>query len=211
MTREQIVHFVDESLARGQRWERIRIIGGEPTLHPQFHAIVAELLRYRAAVPEVVIEVATHGHGERTQDALRHLPFDVRVENTNKDSAEQPFHTFNVAPIDLPAYVRSDFRNGCAVTEVCGVGLGPYGYYPCAVAAGIDRVMGYNIGRKQLPDPTDDMETELHTFCKVCGHFKREHTPPVTEPVCSPTWESAYQRWHQQRPSLGRYGCRPES
>lgn len=26
----------------------------------------------------------------------------------------------------------------------CGMGVTPYGYYPCAVAGGIDRIFGFN-------------------------------------------------------------------
>lgn len=211
MTTEQVRRFVQESLQSAHRWERIRVIGGEPTLHPTLDEILTELLRYKAVYPSVTIEIASHGYGERTKAALARLPPGVSVENSAKESPLQPFQPFNLAPIDDPTYDRADFRNGCPVTQVCGVGLGPYGYYPCAVAAGIDRVMGYDLGRKTLPASNDDMEPDLATFCKVCGHFKREHRRPITGPLRSPTWEEAYLRWHKQRPSLGTYGCRPES
>jgi hypothetical protein len=205
MTVAQVRRFVDESLAAGQRWERIRVLGGEPTLHPHFHEILEELLRYRAAVPEVVIEVATHGHGERTRAALARLPDGVTVEDTKKDSAVQPFQAFNLAPIDDPAYAGADFANGCPVTEVCGVGLGPYGYYPCAVAAGIDRIFGLDLGRRRLPADDDDLVDQLRAFCRLCGHFRREVEAPVTAPVQSESWRAAYARWRSSPPSLERY------
>jgi hypothetical protein len=197
MTLDQVRRFVDESLAAGQRWERIRVLGGEPTLHPAFGEILVELLRYRDAVPDVVIEVATHGLGDRVQAALARIPDGIVAEDTRKQGPEQPFSTFNVAPIDVPAYADADYTNGCAVTEVCGVGLTPHGYYPCAVAGGIDRIMGYDLARKRLPSPDDDQADQLAAFCRVCGHFKREHEEPVTSAVQSTTWAEAYERWRQ--------------
>lgn len=205
MTVEQVARFVDESLAAGKRWERIRVIGGEPTLHPRFAEILDELRRYKDAVPDVLVEVATHGHGERTRAVLAALPGWVAVEDTRKETPAQPFQAFNVAPADLPAYAGADFANGCPVTEVCGVGLGPYGYYPCAVAAGIDRVFGLGLGRARLPGDDDDLHDQLRAFCRLCGHFRREVEPPVTGPVQSATWRAAYARWREAPPVLGRY------
>lgn len=205
MTVEQIARFVDESLAAGQRWERIRVLGGEPTLHPAFFAILDELLRYKAAVPAVRIEVATHGHGERTRAALARLPPGIEVDDTAKESPLQPFSSFNVAPVDRPDYADADFANGCAVTSDCGIGLTPYGYYPCAVAGGIDRIFGLDLARRRLPAEEDDLEDQLRAFCRRCGHFKREAEPPVAHPVVSESWREAYARWRRAPPTLGRY------
>jgi len=206
MTVDQVGHFVDESLDNGVVWERIRVLGGEPTLHPRFFDILDELLRYRAAVPDVVIEVATNGYGDRVRAVLERLPAGVVVEDTAKDTVEQPFASFNVAPVDLPAYRRADYRNGCPVTEVCGIGLGPYGYYPCAVAAGIDRIVGWDMGRGELPSPDDEMADQLEAFCSRCGSFKRLHEAPVSRPVQSASWRAAYAAHRDQPPSLTRYG-----
>ena len=195
MTVDQVRRFVDESIAAGQRWERVRIWGGEPTLHPELDGILAELDRYRSRVPDVVIELATHGHGERVQAVLATLPRWVRVDDSHKIGPAPAFEAFNVAPIDQPAYRDADFTNGCPVTEVCGVGLGPHGYYACAVAGAIDRVLGEDRGRKRLPAPEDGMEDQLDRFCRMCGHFKRGAEPRVTGPVASRSWDEAYARW----------------
>jgi hypothetical protein len=205
MTREQVARFVDESLARGQRWERIRVLGGEPTLHPDLDGILAELARYREIVPDAVVEIATHGHGDRVRAVLAALPAWVRVDDSGKVDASPAFDTFNVAPVDVPSYRGADFRNGCVVTEVCGIGLGPHGYYPCAVAGGIDRVVGFGLGRPSLPAADDDLHDQLAAFCRLCGHFKREHAAPVTVSVKSPAWTSAYARWSARPPRLTRY------
>lgn len=200
MTVEQVRRFVDDSLARGHRWQRIRVLGGEPTLHPALREILDELLRYRRAVPDVEIQLATHGATPRARAVIASLPAGISVDNSHKVGREQPFDAFNQAPVDRPSLARADFRNGCGVTEHCGIGLTPNGYYPCAVAGGIDRVFGYDLGRRELPTDSDDLFDQLAAFCRLCGHFA-----PVAAPrdrtVRSRTWERAYARWHT---ALGR-------
>lgn len=198
MTVAQVRDFVDQSLARGHSWERIRVLGGEPTLHPDLRAILAELDRYRAAHPEVVVELATHGHGERVNRVLATLPAWLRIDDSGKTGPEQDFEPFNVAPIDTDLR-DADFRNGCPITTVCGIGLGPRGYFPCAVAGGIDRVLGDRAGRPDLPADDDEMTDLLDRSCRWCGHFDPRIRPPTREPVRSPAWTAAYARWHAAR------------
>lgn len=207
MTLDQIESFVRETVARGIRWERIRLLGGEPTVHPSFLEIVRILRAYRAEhSPDTVLEVATNGHGEHVTSVLARLPADVVVLNTAKTSPAQPgFRSFNAAPSDSGRYRFSDYRNGCWIIEKCGFGLGPNGYYPCAIAAGIDRVVGADAGRPSLPLDDDDMTDQLDRFCRLCGHFKVERERGVDGPVQSPVWKAAYARHRAQPARLTRY------
>ena len=120
--------------------------------------------------------------------ALAGLPAGVVVANSRKLAGPQAgFATFNLAPADLPEYARADFSNGCFVPEFCGMGLTPYGYYPCGVAGGIDRVFGFDLGGKTLPAADDDMLDVLRRCCPLCGHFKIGETFG-TDTV----WKAAY-------------------
>ncbi len=144
MTLEQIDRFVRESVDAGIRWERIRLLGGEPMLHPQLRAILQLLLWYRDQYsPNTVIEITTNGYGEKVRSALREISPEIQIRNTRKERGLQPFfQTFNVAPKDLRNYRHADFRNACGISHKCGIGLTPYGYYHCAIAGGIDRIFG---------------------------------------------------------------------
>jgi len=208
----QVRHFLDETRARGLRWKCLRLVGGEPTIHPQFLEIVEAIVQYRAEYsPHTIIEVTSNGYGERTKRMLTLLPSEVRVNNTAKTASRTPpsFTTFNVAPIDLPRYAREDFSKGCWITQNCGLGVTPYGYYPCAVAAGIDRVFGFNLGRKNLPSADDGMTDELRTFCALCGHFKPETREPLTAQLNSPVWQRAYEWAKSNPPQLSRLSDAP--
>jgi hypothetical protein len=208
MTVEQIQRFVDESVAANSRWGRIRLLGGEPTVHKQFFEILDVVRAYRDQhSPDTVIEVITNGHGDKVNAAIARIPADVAINNTSKETKVQPhFGSFNIAPKDVPSYADADYRNGCWVIENCGFGLGPNGYYPCAVAGGIDRIYGWDLGRKSLPVVTDGMDDLLEKFCQHCGHFKREIEGSFDAPIMSETWKAAYEKYKKKRPQLTRYG-----
>lgn len=207
MDLDQIRHFVDESVAACQRWEQIHLLGGEPTLHPELSDILDMLLAWRNEhSPKTLIQLTTNGYGSKVQAVLEKLPSGIVLNNTYKESRCQPFDHFNIAPVDRLGYLYADYTNGCFVTHGAGIGLTPYGWYPCAVAGGIDRIIGLDIGRKHLPSPGDDMFDQMRIFCKLCGCFARMHNKAdMDQTVKSAVWEQAYAQYRETPPTLTRY------
>ena len=205
ITVEQIQSFVDDSIARGHRWHRIRVLGGEPTLHPRFQEIIEALLRYCEWKADCRIEVVTNGFGEKVQSVLKRLPQNIWIENSRKSGQiQEDFGPFNLAPCDDPAFSRADYRNGCAIMEECGMGLTPLGYYPCAIAGGIDRIAGWGIGKDTPPANDDDMLETVERACALCGRFRVGHfipknlRPVLRESMVSPAWIRLYAVWSQR-------------
>jgi hypothetical protein len=211
MSLEQVHHFLEESRASRVQWKCICVAGGEPASHPQVLEIMNLVLAYRSRYfPKARVLLKTNGYGERVNKVLSLLPPGVQVMNSAKNAKVQPrFQTFNVAPIDVKEYGRSDFSNACYITWSCGLGVTPYGYYPCAVAGAIDRTFGLDLGRKTLPEPDDPMITELRIFCRLCGHFKPPTAERLSGPVMSSTWVQAYARSRQNPPRLSRLAESP--
>jgi hypothetical protein len=206
MSVEQVRHFLEESRANKIQWSLLEVMGGEPTTHPQFLEIVKLVVEYRDKYfPGTRVRVSSNGYGERVNRMLALLPAGVEVGNSAKTSKAQGyFDTFNVAPIDVEEYSGADFTNGCWVTQMAGIGVTPYGYYPCAPAGGIDRIFGFNLGRRTLPNADDDMKEELRRLCAVCGHFKVRTTQALVGPVMSRTWEKAYADSHNNPAKMPR-------
>lgn len=206
MPLDTVRRFVDESIAAGKRWKRIRVLGGEPTVHPEFFEILAELRRYRAWHTPCVIEVVTNGHGDFVNAQIKQIGNDIWIENSAKEGVVQAgFRPFNLAPTDDPHYRGASFKNGCAIIHDCGMGLTPMGYYPCAIAGGIDRITQDGTGRHSLPDDRDDMAEALERFCRLCGRFQDGHyvpknlREPLTEELVSPTWQRLYADWNARK------------
>lgn len=201
-----IQRFVSASVEQQRRWRRVRLLGGEPTLHPQFLKMISALEPLRALQPSLVIEVVTNGYGKRVNEALAALPPHVRVENSLKSPDSQlQFAPFNMAPVDRWFHRWVDYRNGCDIPRSCGIGLTPLGYYPCALAGGIDRVAGTGTGRAELPASDDAMRDLMARNCQLCGRFRDGHyIPPrlrrsLSEQQNSPTWDRIYTRWRARR------------
>lgn len=205
MSLMQIKRFIDESIARDRKWKQIRLVGGEPTLHSQIFEIIGLLLSYvKNSSQSTSIVLVTNGFGQFVNKVLKDIPSEVTLDNSHKGSPiQEKFVTFNVAPADLPIYKKADYANGCLIPQLCGIGLTRYGYYPCGVAGGIDRVFGFDAGRKKIPAPDDEMRDLLNIFCKYCGHFKGYEK--VKDQSISPIWEKAYKDYYKNEPILSLY------
>jgi len=183
--------FIAQSVDRKIPWQRIRILGGEPTLHRRFFDIVDRLMAYRQVHnPSVRLVVGTHYHGRRVRRVLEQLPPSIAIKSTRKTSPQNRFRPFNVAPVDTRFNRFSDYSCGCRIIEACGLGLTPSGYYMCAVAGGIDRIFGRHLGRPDLPDRSDALADQMAAFCPLCGHFGFQW--PTRKRKQSPTWLQAY-------------------
>lgn len=203
---KDIINFVDSSVENKKYWKRIRILGGEPTLHPNILEIINELLRYKKFNSKVLIELVTNGYGTKVNNILNKIPKEIWIENSKKDDIVQPeFGPFNLAPIDEKKFIFADYSNGCSIMEDCGMGLTPMGYYPCAVAGGIDRITKKNIGYKNLPSESDDMLELVKEFCQYCGRFRDGHyipkniRKPIYEQQTSLTWKRLYNNWRKNK------------
>ena len=203
----QVDAFLADSVAAGMRWERIRLLGSEPTLHPELPSLLSLLETYRTRHnPRLRIVVCTNGNGRQVRQVLSALPMGIVVKNTFKTDRQRLFRPFNQAPVDLRRYRFADFGCGCRIIEDCGLGLTPQGYYPCAIAGGIDRIFGLGLGRRTLPSAGDEMLDLLERLCPLCGHFG--FTWPTRRPRVSPTWKKGYACYN--RPRLAKTGgCVP--
>ena len=203
-----IERFIDDTKKRGIYWESVHLLGGEPTLHPQFGEIITLFDNWFCHnSPATELKVISNGHGPGVKKILSEIPPHWIHEKSYKDSPEIPwFESFNQAPIDLPEFVNDPFDKGCWILEQCGIGLTPMGWFPCAVAGGIERVFQLGGGTETLPENPDDLKQVLPQYCRYCGHYKEERyrvrdqrqTENQDPGKVSLSWKNAYAKYSEE-------------
>lgn len=200
MNLDTIKRFLSESTEQQRRWESIRILGGEPTLHPGLKHMVGMIeawcLEYS---PECRRYVVSNGYGTNTRKVLAQLPEHwVYTGSFKEERYVDHFEPFNKAPIDYDEWKNEDFTKGCWICSDCGLGLTPLGYFPCAVSAGIERVFRQGLGHPNLPSLQCGMDGVLEKSCRYCGHFFNDIYAERSERFIgnphfmTKSWEMAY-------------------
>lgn len=215
MTLQQVQQFVKDSVALGKQWELINVLGGEPTLHPQFAEIVHCLLYdyLIAHSPSTTLQITSNGYGEDVQQKLAALPKHPNLVvdyNSFKDDRTVPYFTpFNLAPADEPDAHRHEYHKGCWVTAYCGIGLNNLGYFACGVAGGIERILKAGKGINSLEELDDRLIQQLDTYCRLCGNFtayaenrgdfmERAEKDSAPKTAMSESWQKLYKQYNHE-------------
>jgi len=91
MSVEQVEKFIQESIENQAYWKRIRILGGEPSLHSRFFDIIELLLNYRKNFnPDVRLVLCTNLFGNKVRDIVGRLPKEVSIKSLVLIWAEKP-------------------------------------------------------------------------------------------------------------------------
>jgi len=210
LTVEQVRRFVDESLNYGWPWVELRLAGGEPLLHPDLEALVAEVKRLQDHIPGMVVKLLTNGKVKDWQRRLNFVPdsFRVVVGSFPGDKGQRIIPEFgNVlqAPVDRLAEIAPDgVIRACEIHSTCGLELTRWGYVPCG--CGGPRVYGAEMFFHSLEEVTlAGCYERLRTLCALCGRnlhytvFCRDSTE------ASPFWRDALEAYKANPPELPIY------
>lgn len=220
MTVEQVALFVRESLELGWEWERIRLLGGEPTIHPQFRGCVLQLLAYKAVYPKVFLQVLSNGQGKYKKERDWCEERGVNVHTERKEKGKQPdwFNNTRIVPVDRDPDVGE--LPPCLIygSHGCGIGLTRHGYFLDGAGASIARVAGHDVGVMRLRDVTPaTMLEQAKVLCRLCGHWNPVDATPTNEKrvsrlvketgmVTGKFWTETLARYNESKPKLRIYG-----
>ncbi len=216
MSVKQVELFVQESLDLKWEWERIRILGGEPTLSVHFREMVEVIMRYRQSYPKVYIQVLSNGLGKLKEHRawLIDHGIDPHVEAKEKGVNPPWFENCRWCQVDRDPNVGAVPPCGVFGVRGCGLGVSRYGIFLDGAGASAARVAGIDCGIQHLKDVTwEAMLDQAKVLCRICGKW---NAPPPAErvtklvsetgPTTGPYWAEKLAAFHKQRPKLTVYG-----
>jgi hypothetical protein len=166
MTLNQVERFCEEMRTVDGYIGRIRVLGGEPTLHPKFVEICEMLRKLKDEGHAYVIEVVTNGSKKEKYREVKDI---VKVRVSGQGDKEK-HHTANLVQTPIELGYRGKI---CSVPWHCGISLNYYGYFPCSSGAGLARLQDDMLKWQKMELPTEGvMETwpHLQEACDHCYH-----------------------------------------
>ncbi|MCK9544336.1 MAG: radical SAM protein [Novosphingobium sp.] len=175
LTINDVNQFVSDSEELKKKWQEVTVVGGEPTLHPDFEVIMEILLKYTRK-NNIKLVVLTNGYPVTSpvlQKLVDNNP-EIVVANTFKSPNVHPSHIpMTIAPVDINFYYEDN--NPCDVPVRCGMGMNKNGYFACNSAASIDDVLQLGLGVKCLNDLNEkNLRENAKKICKYCGYYLSE-------------------------------------
>jgi len=198
MELDQIWKFVEDSIKNKKAWNRIDIIGGEPTLHHKLDKIIEMIGIYIKQYPHTKVRLSTNGLGDKCIEVLKTIPSWINIRNSGKVSKEQHHSQYRDAPVDSNiTHVRA-----CSVPWRCGMGLTYNGYFPCGAGASLARIFGLDIGIKNIVDLNpDSIKKQMLQLCKYCGHSNSMEKKDAVDNSMSKSWQYAIDNYNSVKMS----------
>jgi hypothetical protein len=185
MTLEDLEEFFDQADAIG--WKnmpgpgggekpRLVIIGGEPTLHPNFLQFVIACMTWSETYVQVYSNATTAKSKALLDEARAHgasipastfKPVSIRGPKDTEDGYW--CLTTCVSPVDAGIGALGKCFSHCS--EICGFSVDHNGYSPCAIGHSASTVLGLGAITKNLADLWDEEKAKAMTLaqCAHCG------------------------------------------
>ena len=146
----------------------IGLMGGEPTLHPQFPEICAI---FQKKIPKKRRELWTAGYKWDEYKYLIWTTFEKELISFNDHSSlDGKHHPFLVASKDIvpDSELRKALIDNCWVQKRWSASITPFGCYFCEVAAAIDIAMGGKNGWPIEKDWWKKIPSEFGKQLEIC-------------------------------------------
>jgi hypothetical protein len=203
MTREDAEEFVRQLDSVDWPMNRVVIIGGEPSLHPNLDDFVD--IAYDAV--KTPVWLLTHGFTKKAKAIVERYTKDPRVHVVGRTikpngSVVHRNRDFWLAPADKGASRRPCLLHTALVKKgKCGISVDAKGYTFCAIGGMIDGVLNLGARTKQLADlfNPEFAKWQTETLCNHCGsRWGRNRKWPEAEMVggvpMSPLWANAVRK-----------------
>lgn len=200
----------------GAERPRVLILGGEPTLHPDF----LEFVRLAREWTGTYVQILSNGYSEETRRLLNvaqriyGAPSMLEGFKNHPRQAEcDGSQLWHMETYVSPAEANLPFAICyCHSSQICGIGADHSGYSPCPIGLMVSKVLGVEGVTKNFADLYDIEKSNKMTLaiCEHCGFEKLNRygpmhlldafktyaasCPKVRGAPVSPIWMKAFQR-----------------
>lgn len=159
----------------GSEKPRVLILGGEPTLHPDFIQFV-DLARDWS---DTYVQVYSNGYTARSRELLEiaeqhgasiaRESFKSQRIVTGQENGQNWSMTTCVSPVD--AGIESPGKCYAHCSEICGISVDHDGYSPCTIGNTASKILGLGASTKNLADlwEEDKLAEMTRKQCLHCG------------------------------------------
>ena len=182
MNLADVVKFLDEMYEAGISIKCLKIIGGEPTLHPEFMAIV-ECLWERLGVHGVELHLMSNLYSSETRsladwvaNTFPAIQINPNVFHKQKTEsvvfAEETRYAF-CSPRDAWIDSPGPCIQMCGRSKGCGASVDKLGYTLCPVGGTIDSLLGLHARATKVCQMLDQgfVRNQAETLCAHCGMY----------------------------------------
>lgn len=183
MTVEQISRFIDQIADSPIKVKRLKLLGGEPLLHPDFEAIYFMLAK--ATDDGLIQKIKIESNGI--------IPHPHVGRHDNIRWAGKPFKRKKHLPVLWSPTDMGLETPGCpcSMPRICGISLDAYGYSLCSMCPMMLRIFQceefYALYADEFPGNWQEVFVDtIKTICPHCifsasQEFKDQHCYPVTD------------------------------
>lgn len=195
LSTDSFMYFLQDTISNNYKWKKIKLFGGEPTLHQHIEPFCRLLKEYVDSYNEsCIIRLVSNGSDMNMAYRLQD-EFGVELGIERKlDNLQSDYVTVNDSPTDA----GEDTFLGCYISEDCGVAYNYLGYYECSPAAAAARVFGYDPVALSVRDLTVESCIKAYeSHCKHCG-FSRAICQRSSKQITSRTWNEKFQAYTER-------------
>lgn len=166
---------------------RVVIIGGEPTLHPQFLDFVKLAREWTGTYSQVY----SNGYTDETKRLLRMARnqynasivddgFKTGPRQDETDGKQKWFLETYVSPSEVGLPITICY---CHSSSICGIGYDASGFSPCPIGMMVSKILGVNGVTRNIADLYDREKMHAMTMeiCRHCGYEGQNRFGPTQQ------------------------------